>query len=282
MPRMTRQRKVELKEIGLDVGIAVARHFYHTDYLHYGYWIDDLKVVPHNVFTAQENYANLLVNQIPKGTKTILDVGCGTGKFAQKLIKLGYTVDCVSPSLHLTKHVRQNLGNQAPVFECFYEELTTNRTYDLILFSESFQYLRLLIAMNKTIQMLNDQGHILICDFFRKNVPGKSPISGGHDLGDFYKLLQKLPVNLLIDQDITGETAPSLDIMDRLLREVIRPIWDAIAYYMSNNYPWFSKGFSWLFRKKIKKIHRKYFAGGTSGASFEQFKSYRLFLLQKH
>jgi len=34
--------KVELKEIGLDIGLAFARHFYKTDYLHYGLWTDDL------------------------------------------------------------------------------------------------------------------------------------------------------------------------------------------------------------------------------------------------
>ena len=50
--------KVELKEIGLDIGLAFARHFYKTDYLHYGYWTDDLTVEPSNVLQAQENYAN--------------------------------------------------------------------------------------------------------------------------------------------------------------------------------------------------------------------------------
>ena len=36
--------KVELKEIGLDVGLAVARHFYKTEYLHYGFWTPELSV----------------------------------------------------------------------------------------------------------------------------------------------------------------------------------------------------------------------------------------------
>ena len=71
--------KVELKEIGLDVGLAVARHFYKTEYLHYGFWTPELSVEPANVLQAQENYANLLLETIPKGVKRILDVGCGLG-----------------------------------------------------------------------------------------------------------------------------------------------------------------------------------------------------------
>ena len=59
--------KVELKEVGLDIGLAFARHFYKTDYLHYGYWTEALSVDPANVLEAQENYANLLLKHIPDG-----------------------------------------------------------------------------------------------------------------------------------------------------------------------------------------------------------------------
>ena len=110
-------RKVELKEIGLDIGLAFSKHFYKTDYLHYGYWPDDLLVEPANVFQAQENYANYLLENIPKGVKSILDVGCGSGKFAEKLIKKGFLVDCVSPSSNLNKHVKNLLGKNVEIFE---------------------------------------------------------------------------------------------------------------------------------------------------------------------
>ena len=39
--------KVELKEIGLDIGLAFSKHFYKTDYLHYGFWPEDLNVKMH-------------------------------------------------------------------------------------------------------------------------------------------------------------------------------------------------------------------------------------------
>ena len=136
--------KVELKEIGLDVGLAVARHFYKTEYLHYGFWPPELSVEPANVLQAQENYANLLLETIPKGVKRILDVGCGSGKFAQKMIEHGYEVDCVSPSPYLTNYARGLLGPDVTIFECRYADLKTDRKYDLVLCSESFQYLHLI------------------------------------------------------------------------------------------------------------------------------------------
>ena len=45
-------------------------------------------------------------------------------------------------------------------------------------------------------------------------------ISGGHRLENFYQVLGGYPLQILLDQDITKETAPSLDLMDSLLREV--------------------------------------------------------------
>ena len=172
--------KVELKEIGLDIGLAFARHFYKTDYLHYGLWTDGLTVEPSNVFQAQENYANFLLEHFPERVTSILDVGCGSGKFAEKMLKAGYQVDCVSPCPNLTKHIKKRLDERSQIFECRFEELRTNKKYDLILCSESFQYLLLEKAMEQTSALLNKNGHLLICDFFQRNVPGKSPVCGGH------------------------------------------------------------------------------------------------------
>ncbi len=275
------QHKVELKEIGLDIGLAIARHFYKTDYLHYGCWPEGLAVAPENVREAQENYADLLLRNIPDGVKRILDVGCGSGKFAERLLEEGFSVDCVSPSPTLTRNARVRLGNRAEVFECKFEDLQTDRRYDLILFSESFQYLLLEQALVQSLACLNPGGHLLICDFFKRNVPGKSPVSGGHQIDRFLSFMDSQSFTLLKDEDITAETAPSLDIMRDFIQEVIKPIWEAIAYYMTSNYPRFSALFSRVFQKKIAQAHRKYLSGNTNGEQFAHFKTYRLFLFQQ-
>lgn len=278
---MAKKRKVDFKEIGLDVGLILAKQFFKTEYLHYGYWTDDLKVDFNNVYQAQENYANLILEHIPRGVKTILDVGCGAGKFAEKLLDQGYVVDCVSPSPNLTRHVKNLIGNRCEIFECGYEDLKTDKRYDLVLFSESYQYIPIRSSMPQSLKFLNDNGHMLICDFFRKDVEGTSPIGGGHDLKEFYDYVSSLPLELLVDKDITSETAPSIDIVDEFLNNTVHPIYDLIFYALDANYPKISKFIKWKFRKRLDKVQYKYLQRKTNARSFSHYKSYHLLLYQK-
>ena len=93
--------------------------------------------------------------------------------------------------------------------------------------------------------------------------------------------MQTQPFKQITDIDITKETAPSLDIMRDLIIEVIAPTWNIVSYYMTSNYPRFSKLFSFAFRKKIAQANHKYLSGDTSSDQFVYFKTYRLFLYQK-
>src|SRR5687767_14322449 len=77
---------------------------------------------------------------IPQGTRSILDVGSGTGSNARDLLDQGYTVDCVCPSPRLNVIAREKLQASAAIFECRFEDFTSYRKYDLILCCESFHY----------------------------------------------------------------------------------------------------------------------------------------------
>lgn len=275
------KKKVDYKEIGLDIGLILARQFFKTEYLHYGYWTEDMEVDATNVYQAQENYANFLLSHIPEDVHSILDVGCGSGKFAEKLLNNGFSVDCVSPSPNLTRHVRRILGDRSEIFECGYEDLKTEKRYDLILFSESFQYIPLASSMPQSLRFLKERGYILICDFFRKKVEGTSPIGGGHDLEEFYDYVATLPITNLNDIDVTKETAPSLDIVDDFLHNTLHPIYDLIFYVLDNNYPKLSTFIKWKYRKRLDKINYKYLQRKTNGESFAHFKSYHLLLYKK-
>lgn len=287
---MFKTHKVELKDIGLDIGLAFARYVYKSEYLHYGYWDEGLKVEPGNVLEAQTNYANLLLDHIPDGVSTILDVGCGSGKFTEQLLDAGYRVEAVSPSPLLSSIARSRIGSRTEIHECRYEDLGIPSRFDLILFSESFQYLQLEEAFAQSRKFLNPGGHLLICDFFKRDhapesspafkVDEISPISGGHAIAQFLEYVNDQPFRLKKDLDITAETAPSLDIMRDLIGDLIKPTWQAVAYYMRINYPWLAALFSLVFQGKIKQAQRKYLSGNTNGSQFFRFKTYRLFLYQ--
>lgn len=278
---MKKDKKVDFKEIGLDIGLILAKQFFNTEYLHYGYWTPDLAVTTQNIRQAQENYADFIIAHIPPDTRQILDVGCGAGKFAEKLLDLGYEVDGVSPSPNLTRHVRDLLGDRCRIFECGFEAVETEKQYDLVLFSESFQYVSLPEALDQSLRFLKNGGRLLICDFFRRDVEGVSPIGGGHDLDKFYQLMATYPLELEEDIDITRETAPSLDIVNDFLTNTLHPIYNLIFYVLDHNYRWIAKFIRAKYRKKLEKIEYKYFQQKTNGESFAYFKTYRFLRVRK-
>lgn len=278
---MNKRKEVDSREIGLEIGLLFGKHILKTEYLHYGYWTDELNIDILNLPQAQENYSNFIISHIPIGSRTILDVGCGAGVFALKLINMGYEVDCVSPSSLLTEHARRLLGNKSHIFECKYEELQTEKRYDVILFSESFQYVNLEKALQNSLKFLNNSGYLLICDFFRTEVEGESVFKVGHKLATFYNLISQYPFKSIKDIDITKQTAPTLEIVNTLLANIGLPIWNLVIYFLNNNYPLFSKILQWKYRKKIEKINRRYFSGAINAENFAHFETYRLLLYKK-
>jgi SAM-dependent methyltransferase len=137
---MKKTEKGLSREVGLEIGSICGRYFLKLEDLHYGYWSNGLAVDITNLHIAQANYTKFLISHIPDGVKTILDVGFGTGGITKKLLELGYQVDCVSPSVFFVEQGRKLLGEDIKIFECQYEEVETEKRYDLILFAESFQY----------------------------------------------------------------------------------------------------------------------------------------------
>ena len=114
------RKKVDSKEVGLELGLVLGRYFLKTDDLHYGYWPEDLEVDVVNFPKAQKNYSDFIFSHIPKDIHRILDVGSGSGNFAKRLIENKYLVDCVSPSKYLTNQIREKLGDSANIFPCIY------------------------------------------------------------------------------------------------------------------------------------------------------------------
>lgn len=278
---MKKLKKVDSKEVGLEMGLIIFKYFFKKEHLHYGYWTEDLTTELSHLPQAQDNYCHFLMSHIPANTKTILDVGSGVGRLAEKLINSGYQVDGILPSAVLTKHAREILGNKSHIFERKFEELDTENRYDLIIFAESFQYINMEKALQNSCKLLNPNGYILISDFFKTDASGESILGGGHHLVKFYEMITNYPFRKMKDIDLTAQTAPTLDVANDLLMQVGLPIWNLINDYLSSNYPYLSKFLHWKYQKKIAKINRIYFSGKLNSQNFAVFKTYRLMLFQK-
>ena len=278
---MSVKNKVSSQRVGLDIGLAIGRFFLNTEDLHYGYWPKGKTATIQNFAEAQKAHSKLIIDHIPDGTQRILDVGSGSGNLALKLINKGFQVDCVIPSEFLAEQVQAKLGNQSTIHICGFEDVPESEKYDLILFSESFQYVKLGESMVKIMTMLNPGGHLLICDFFRRDVPGKSPMGGGHSWQGFQDIITKHPLKMVTDLDITKETAPTIDLLAKFNADVVTPISEMSGEYLIDHYPRITRLLQWKFKKRIEKISRIYLSGAVNGYSFKQFKEYHLLVYEK-
>jgi SAM-dependent methyltransferase len=265
-------------EFGLALGFVIGHHFLGMQDLHYGYWPQGLAREPQNLAQAQANYTDFLMSHIPPGVKSVLDVGCGAGNTARKLLERGFTVDCVSPNGVLTSVAKQVLAGRGDIFETRFQDLQTERRYDLILFSESLLFIPLEEAFTKALALLNPGGHVLITDIFRVPAEGKSPIGGGHELPRFRETIARFPFAPVLDLDMTDGIAPTFDMLDAAYREAIQPAYELIVSRLEAKHPWVMKLVKWKFRKKLQRAEEKHFSGRRNGANFKKYKAYRLML----
>lgn len=278
---LARTTKAHTQEMGLSIGLILSRYFLKTDHLHYGLWTEGLPVEIGNLPKAQERYHEFLLAHLPAGTRTVLEVGCGTGTLAKKLIDRGYEVECVSPSALLTREARKLLGEDLPIHECKFEELEVEKQYDTLIFSESFQYVKLETVAPQCFRYLREGGSLLIMDFFSLPERGKSPIGGGHDFNKFREGMLRQGFEAVIDIDITKETAPTLDLAEDLIQRVILPLKEIASEHLQSRYSALYRALRWGFREKIQKINTKYFSGTRNARTFIHHKTYRLMLYKK-
>ncbi len=279
---MKEKNSLPSREISVEIAALFGKHLLQLEHLHYGYWNNGLEVKFANLHLAQDKYVEFLMSNIPEGVKTILDVGCGMGRIAKDLVEAGYKVDCVSPSPMLAQQTRDLLRDGSEVFECYYEQLATEKRYDLVLFCESFQYIEPREGVKKSVELLKPDGYMLICDIFRVETTEKSPISGGHKIVKFFNTISENPLSLVKDIDITKETAPNIDIENSIMKNVFEPSLNLLEGLLDSRYPTLSKILKWKYKKKIEKKRDKYFGNHRTGENFKKFKSYRLLLFKKN
>ena len=200
----------------------------------------------------------------------------------ESLVEQGYEVDGIIPSAYLAeKCCTRNLNEDTIIFEGNLEDFSTNKTYDLIIFSESFQYMPFNVSINKSLNMLNPNGHILIFDFFKNDPEKKSKLGGGHPLSDWESFYKTAPVTISHKEDITTMTAPTMDLANQLCQQWLEPNFNLIGGLLKLRYPWASLFMKRKFRKRLDKIRNKYFSGTRTADHFIAYKKYMVYCLQK-
>ena len=206
--------KIDTRAIGLDAGLSLARWLTGSEHLHYGLW-DGLAPIAANLGAAQEAYTAHLLSFLPEGPLRILDVGGGAGATAGRLIALGHAVEIVVPSPLLAERCRANAPG-AVVHQCKLEEYAGTGVFDVVLFSESWQYIPQEKSFAAAAARLAPGGTLLIADVFRSEhydgVGRIRKVGGGHRLSAFQDALSSQPFEITAKDDITDRAAPSIDV----------------------------------------------------------------------
>ena len=285
-----------VKMTSRELGLVLAQQLLDLQDLHFGLWDPALPVNMSNFGIAQQHYTDMLLEQIRRLARDrnevrILDIGCGTGHMLEQLIAKGYRPDALNPSPFLNQQVRARFSRKADVtpalFETTFEDLpqaACQGQYDVLLCSESFQYIPMPAFFTKAPGLLRSGGHAILCDFFKTDAHGDGAegdrsFSGGHLLGHFYEQLRDSRFNKLVDEDLTPRISPNIELLDEWLMQRLVPAAGSIDRYLHDQYPRSSRLIKWLARRKLAKLNYKYLSGHRNAAMFRKYKSYRLLIL---
>lgn len=208
------RKRIDSRAVGLDIALAAARFLTGRENLHYGLWSAALPAGAAGLGAAQEAYSDRLLALLPEGRLRILDIGGGAGELAARMLAAGHRVEIVVPSEILAARCRVN-APASVVHECRFEEAAPEGLFDVCLFSESFQYIPLDIALDKAAGLLAPGGRIVIADCFRlsaHDVAGRAVVGGGHRLEDFREALAARGLVPLVEADITEAVAPTVEV----------------------------------------------------------------------
>ena len=280
------------------MGLVVAQQLTGVDDLHYGFWDEGVKPSITGVIEAQKRYTKQLVDTIKEYTDgspdiRILDVGCGTGLILRELLDIGYRIDGVIPAAWLKKQVDARLADsksdyKPKIYECNFEDFPEEdcaNQYDVILYSESYQYISMAKGFLLMKKLLKKDGKVVICDFFKTEHagdggPGDGSFGGGFALTEFYEQVHKHGYKLLLDNDITKNISPTIAVVDEMLMQRMYPALQTLDSFMGTRHPFWYKLITRLLRKRLEKLKFKYFSGHRSQAVFERYKTYRRIVLE--
>jgi MPBQ/MSBQ methyltransferase len=254
----------------------------NSPYLHYGYW-DPLpnskeELTLTRLRAAQQAYCAKLLELIPRGTQTILDVGCGIGGNATALLDQGFAVEGLAPDPFQQERFLQNTQGRAIFHLTQFETFKGTHRYDLILLSESSQYMAADDIARCAMSLLEPGGYLLLADMLRSDASYHEGIfSNCHSVSGLLEALEKAGFSLIQAEDISNHIAPTIDLCVENFHTFGISTFSYLSDLVSIAVPPIHKLLSWAYRRWLHKLVSE---GLNSREIFDQHLCYQIQLWQ--
>ena len=170
-------------------------------YLHYGLFEHERD----RLVFAQERSTELLLSRLPPPPCSILDVGIGLGTTVARLRLENYDAFGITPDEHQIAMAREKY--EGLPFRCAaFETLDTDRTFDVILFQESSQYIESEALFAKAVALAPRV--LAIDEFALKPLDEEGAL---HSLEGFLAAAASHGFRVTEEIDLTEKAAPTMD-----------------------------------------------------------------------
>src|SRR3989338_6957302 len=148
-----------------DLILRMYNEAFRNNHAHYGLWESGEQLTMENFRKAMQRYTDKLISKIPEGVRRVLDVGCGWGGNSLELKVRGYDVIALSPDTLQRDHFK-GLNSGIEFALSPYEDYHPSGKFDLVLMSESCQYIDAREGTKKSKEIIKNGGYALIADHF--------------------------------------------------------------------------------------------------------------------
>lgn len=222
---------------GLDLELLFLTKVLKLKSLHYGYWTESENLTLDGLRRAQQRYTDTLIELIPDGVSSVLDVGCGLGDISAVLAERGFKVTAISPDEHHRNYIESVWDGHFDFYHGPFESFNTRKKFDLVLMSESQNYFEPHTGFAQTISHLNKGGYLLVSGNFKRQVT---------DLfervicieEEYIEAAKQYGLELVDSIDITEFVLPQCHFENRIREEYLQPLLDIVQERLNSTMHW--------------------------------------------
>ena len=181
--------------------------------MHYGLF----EAPSESIGAAQERSTALLLSRLPPPPARLLEVGIGLGATLDRLTRMGYAAEGLTPDAVQAAAARARFGDGIRVHTVplEYFEASSTEPYDAVLFQESSQYIESDALFRKVRAITGPGARVVVLDEFAVR-PVEKP-GALHRLDRFLDAARREELRLEEDLDVSRQAMPTIDwFLDRI------------------------------------------------------------------